>query len=156
MRKHNPLINSARGGRVLSALQRPWFTMRPPCGYGVLTTIGRVSGKPRYRCVRAVRRGNRVYLVAIKGMRTGWLRNALANPDVQLRIRSGKFGGAARKLRDEPERHLAKEAYYELLSPFEYLECANWLRGLPSRSRIRELHAGWFEQGVPLVIDLDR
>jgi len=156
LRKHNPFINSARGGQILSALQRPWFMLRPPHGYGVLMTTGRVSGKLRHRCVRAVQRDDRVYLVAIKGTRTGWLRNALANSNVSLRIRTGRITGTARELRRGPERREAREAYCEMLSPFEYLECVMWLRGLPSRSRIRELHASWFEHGVPLAIEVER
>jgi len=156
LRKHNPFINSARGGQVLSALQRPWFMLRPPRGYGVLMTTGRASGKPRHRCVRAVQRDDRVYLVAIKGMRTGWLRNALAKSDVRLCIRTGRITGTARELHGESERREAREAYCEMLGPFEYLECLMWLRGRPSRSRIRELHASWFEQGVPLVIEVER
>jgi deazaflavin-dependent oxidoreductase (nitroreductase family) len=61
-------------------MQLPLFLLRPPAGYGVLTTTGRRTGKTRRRCVRAIKRGDRVYLVAIKGSRTGWLRNVLASP----------------------------------------------------------------------------
>jgi F420H(2)-dependent quinone reductase len=85
-RKHNPFLNSATGGRILSALQLPLFLARPPLGYGVLATRGRRSGKARRRCVRVVMRGQLAYLVAIKGPRTAWLKNIQSNPHVRLRV----------------------------------------------------------------------
>lgn len=68
-RQHNPFINSAAGGRALSALQLPFFALRPPKGFGVLTTTGRKTGKTRRKCIRAIRRGDEAYIVAIKGAR---------------------------------------------------------------------------------------
>ncbi|KIA60116.1 hypothetical protein [Nocardia vulneris] len=35
--KHTVLIRTQRSGRILSALMMPWFRLRPPRGYGVLT-----------------------------------------------------------------------------------------------------------------------
>jgi hypothetical protein len=57
-RKLNPFINTPAGGRALSAMQLPFFLVRLPSGYGVLTTTGRKTGKVRRRCVRAIRRGD--------------------------------------------------------------------------------------------------
>jgi deazaflavin-dependent oxidoreductase (nitroreductase family) len=152
-RKRNPLINSAAGGRILSAAQLPLFTLRPPPGYGILTTTGRKTGKRRRRCVRAIRRGDRAYLVAIRG-RTGWLRNIEAHPEVQLRLRGGTLNGVAREVRDS-ERREAMEAYCDTPpSPFEYLEYSVWRSERPTATRIRELHRTWFETGKPLVVEL--
>src|SRR5438105_13662154 len=64
-RKRNPFTRSAQGGRVLSALMLPFFLVRPPAGFGVLTTTGRRTGKKRRKCVRAVRAGDRAYLVLL-------------------------------------------------------------------------------------------
>ena len=152
-RTHNPFINSARGGRVLSAMQLPLFLLRPPAGYGVLTTTGRRTGKARRRCVRAVKRGERAYLVAIKGSRTGWLRNVQANPEVRLRVREGTFTGIAREVQVQ-ERAEAIDAYCEAMSPFEYLEYSMWRRGRATPARIRQLHRSWFDEGSPLVVEL--
>lgn len=151
-RRHNPLINSATGARLLSASQLPLFKLRPPPGYGVLTTTGRRTGKRRSRCVRAVRRGDQAFLVAIKG-RTGWLANIRAHPEVRLRIRGGSFEGIAREPR-QAERERALEAYCEPLGWFEYLEYVNWRKGRPTPEGIRELHRAWFELGAPLVVEL--
>lgn len=153
-RTRNPFLNSPTGGRVLSTLQLPFFLARPPAGYGVLTTRGRMSGKARRRCVRVVRRGRLAYLVAIKGPRTAWVRNIEANPRVRLRVRGGTFAGTAREPADG-ERQVAADAYCELASRFEYLEYRMWRTDRPSPASIQALHRTWFETGMPLVVELD-
>ncbi len=152
-RTHNPLVSSAAGGRLLSTLQLPLFLLWPPTGYGVLTATGRKSGKRRRRCVRAVERNGLAYIVAIKGSRTGWLRNVQANPKVQLRIRSGTFDAIAREV-EAAEREAAEATYCEMKSRFEYLEYAMWRKGRPTPTKVRELHRRWFEEGTPLVVEL--
>ena len=154
-RKGNPFINSGKGGRTLSAMQLPLFLLRPPPGFGVITTIGRKSGKQRRRCIRAIRVGERVYVVAIKGASiTGWAKNALATPQVRLRIRGGSFEGRARELQGEAERDAAAQAYCGTANRFDYVECGLWHKGRPTRSKIEALHRSWFEQGTPLVVEL--
>jgi len=155
-RKHNFFINSSTGGRALSALQLPLFLLRPPAGYAVLTTTGRRTGKTRRRCVRAIRRGDRVYVVAIKGGATrGWLGNALAQPGVRLRLPGGTFPGRARTLAGETESREAREAYCDTITRFDYVTWMNWRRGRPTAGGIRRLLRGWFEDGTPLVVELD-
>lgn len=153
-RTRNPFIRSGRGGRTLSALQLPWFLLRPPSGYAVLTTTGRRTGKARRRCVRAVRRGERVYLVAMKGAATtGWAKNALATPDVRLRLSDGTLWGRARELGAEEERD-ARQAYCETVHWFDYLTWIIWRSGRPTGTRVRGLFREWFEHGTPLVVEL--
>jgi deazaflavin-dependent oxidoreductase (nitroreductase family) len=151
-RKHNPFINSPTGGRALSASQLPLFLVRPPRGYAVLTTTGRKTGKVRRRCVRAIRQGDLVYVVAIKG-KTQWARNVLANPAVRLRLPGGTFSGFAREV-SGTESQLAREAYCESVHRFDYLTWINWRKGRPTRARIRGLLREWFDQGTRLVIEL--
>jgi deazaflavin-dependent oxidoreductase (nitroreductase family) len=153
-RGHNPFLRSAAGVRALSVLQRPFFALLPPPGFGVLTTTGRKTGKTRRTPVRAIRRGNRAHLVAIAGDRNAWLKNARANPNVRLRVRGGMFSGVARELREEAETRDAMAAYCETVNWFDYFECAIWRKGRPARSKISDLHRTWFEQGIPVVIDL--
>ena len=152
-RKHNPFINSPAGGRALSALQLPFFLMRPPRGYGILTTTGRRTGRARRRCIRAIRRDDVVYVVAIKG-KTQWAMNALANPAVQLRLPGGNFSGRARVVSGETESRRAKQAYCESVHRFDYLTWINWRRGRPTRAKITELLRGWCDEGTHLVIEL--
>jgi deazaflavin-dependent oxidoreductase (nitroreductase family) len=153
-RRGNPLVQTPGGGRILSASQLPWFTVHPPSGFGVLTTRGRKTGRSRRRCVRAIRRGDRAYLVAIGGEFSGWLSNIRANPDVRLRIRGGSFEGVARELRGQAEREEAMAAFCETVNPFDYLECRAHRVGRPTRAKIEELHRTWFQGGVPLVVEL--
>lgn len=150
--RRNPLVNSKLGGRILSASQLWFFLWLPPRGYGVLTTIGRSTGKRRRRCVRVVRCGNAAVVVAIKGRKTGWLRNATANPEVRLRIR-GRFGeGVARTVRDPLELERARAAYVSQVFLFDYLTFVNWRRGRPTARRIQALTSTWFETGTPLIL----
>ena len=150
----NPLTTTGRGGRLLSKLQLPWFTLLPPNGYGVLTTTGRKSGRARQTCVRAVRRGDRVFVVAIGGRQAGWFRNLESNPRVGLRIRGGRFAGQAREVDVDLHRE-AEQAYCADTGLFELLESLMHLRGRPRRSRIRQMHRHWFDTGAPVVIDLE-
>jgi deazaflavin-dependent oxidoreductase (nitroreductase family) len=152
-RKHNPFINSAADGRALSAMQLPFFILRPPAGYGVLTTTGRKTGKTRRRCVRAIRRDDKAYIVAIKGARTGWLKNFRANPEVRLRVKGGAFAGIAREVQEAAERQEAMGAYCETVNSFEYLEYSMWRKGRATPSKIKELHRTWFIEGTPLVVE---
>lgn len=152
-RKKNPFLRSSTGGRVLSALMLPHFAILPPKGFGVLTTTGRKTGKTRRKCIRAIRRGDEVYVVAIRS--SAWLKNIGANPAVALRIRGGTFKGIARELRDPAEKIEAFAAYADTVNPFDYVECAMWKRGRPTRAKVTQLHSTWFERGTPLVIDLD-
>jgi deazaflavin-dependent oxidoreductase (nitroreductase family) len=153
-RKHNPFVRSAAGGRVLSALQLPWFEILPPLGFGVLTTTGRRTGKKRRKCVRAIRGGNRAYLVSIGGARAAWLNNIRANPDVRLRIRGGRFAARAKEVREAAEIDQAMALYCEAVNPFDYAECAMHRAGRPTRTKIKELHRRWFDTGIPLVVEL--
>lgn len=154
-RKRNPFTRSATGGRVLSAMQLPWFTLLPPAGFGVLTTTGRRTGKKRRKCVRAIRSGDSVYVVSIGGSRAAWLKNIRANPRVRLRMRGGTFSGVARELADPAERERAMSVYCGTVNRLDYAECRLHRGGRPTPARIEELHRSSFETGTPLVVDLD-
>jgi deazaflavin-dependent oxidoreductase (nitroreductase family) len=151
-RKRNLFVNKAGWARVLSASQEPFFRIRPPRGYGVLEMTGRRTGKTRSKCVRAIRDGDKAYLVSIRP--TAWLANVRANPHVRLRIRGGTFPGVVREPRAE-EVERARAVYCKPMGPFEYAECMMWRTGRPTRAKIDELHGDWFAQGTPLVIDLE-
>jgi deazaflavin-dependent oxidoreductase (nitroreductase family) len=162
--KHTRLLRSARDGKWLSAAMLPVFLLRPPSGFGVIETTGRKSGKMRRKCVRAIRRGNRVYLVQLRppevalrnpAALAGWVLNIRTNPNVKLRIRGGTFAGVARELSDPSELAQAREAFCERVHLFDYGECDVHLRGFPSRAKVKDLHRYWFETGVPLVVELE-
>lgn len=161
--KHRRLLRTGRDGRILSALMLPLLRWAPPAGYGVLTATGRRTGRLRQRCVRMLRDGDRIYLVALRlphiavsnpAAVQAWLHNIRANPKVRVRIRGGTFDGDAREIADADERELARSLICDGVFPNDYGECALHLRGLPTRTKIQELHRYWFKTGIPIVIDL--
>ncbi len=157
-RKRNPFMGSRTGGRVLSALMLPYFTALPPSGFGVLTTTGRRTGRKRRKCVHAIRRGDEAYMVMIRPKLAAgpaaWLLNIRADPRVRLRLSGGSYNGVARELADDAERERARRAYCETVTPFDYVECTFHRPGVPTRSKIMELHRSWFQTGIPLVVQL--
>jgi deazaflavin-dependent oxidoreductase (nitroreductase family) len=134
----------------------PFFLVRPPKGFGVITTTGRRTGKARRRCIRVVRAGDTAYAVAIKGAGTGWFKNARANPQVRLRIGGGTFDATAREVHDPAELERARRAYCDAVNWFDYLECAMHRSGRPTREKIRDLHRTWMERGAPIAFELRR
>jgi deazaflavin-dependent oxidoreductase (nitroreductase family) len=161
--KHARLIRSARDGRVLSALMLPFFAVRPPTGYGVITTTGRRTGKARRKCIRVTRRGSTAYVVMLRppelamarpSATAAWVWNIRANPAVRLRIGGRTFAGTARELKEPAELQQAREALCETVNLFDYGECDLHLRGLPTRAKIKELHHHWFDTGIALAVEL--
>ncbi len=154
--RKNPLTTTPLGGRILSAAQLPWFTLLPPRGFGVLTTIGRKSGKRRRKCVRVIRDGDRAYLVSLRGSTGAWFLNLKANPQVKLRIRDGTFNGLAREIADPEEFDQAKRLYCGSVNPLDRIEYRMHRSDTPSADKIRELHEKWFTNGTPVVVELSR
>jgi deazaflavin-dependent oxidoreductase (nitroreductase family) len=161
--KHRRIIRSSRGGRRLSAAMLPLLLMRPPRGYGVLTTTGRKTGKRRRKCIRMERRGRKVYLVQLRPPEVAlanptavasWLWNIRSNPNVELRLRGGTFAGIAREITDPAELAEARQALCEPVNLTDYGECSIHLRGRPTRAKIQELHRYWVETGIPIAVDL--
>lgn len=152
--RKNPLTTTHVGGRILSGSQLPWFTLLPPRGFGVLTTTGRKTGKKRRKCVRAMRDGDKVYLVALRGSTAGWFRNLKAKPEVKLRIRGGFFRGRAREITDEAEFEHARDVYCATMNPLDRMEYRMHRSDSPSADKIRTMHYKWFTNGSPVVIEL--
>lgn len=100
-----------------------------------------------------MRDGAKVYVVAIGGNRSAWLQNMRADPQVELRIRGGRFRGRAREL-TASERQRAERIYAARTSPFEFLESLAHLRGWPRRDKSQRLHEHWFRTGAPMVVEL--
>ena len=156
-RKGNPFMRSPTGGRVLSAMMLPLFILRPPSGFGVITTTGRRTGKKRRKCIRAIRQGEQTYIVMIRPKITykasAWVLNIRADPNVFLRMRGGTFAGLARELDDDEELQRARELYCGAVNHFDYGECTFHRSGRPTRAKIEALHRIWFDTGIPLVVE---
>lgn len=152
--RRNPLTTTFTGARVLNTFQVPWFTMLPPRGFGVLTTIGRRSGKTRRTCVRAIRNADRVYLVSLTGSGAAWFLNMTANPHVKLRIRDGSLDGLAHAITDPAELEEGRRVYSGTVHRFDHIEYRMHRTGAPSGEKIRALHEKWYTDGTPVVIEL--
>lgn len=161
--KHGRLVRRPRDGRLLSAGMAPFFRLRTPRGYGILTTTGRKTGLPRPKCVRIFRDGDRAYLVQLMpphvtvqrpGQVNAWLHNVRADPNVTVKLPGGAYSGVAREITDPGELATARALLCDTVVFLDFGECALHLRGLPSRAKIRELHAYWFDTGRAVAIDL--
>jgi deazaflavin-dependent oxidoreductase (nitroreductase family) len=161
--KHRRLLRSERDGRILSALMLPFLAIRAPAGYAVLTTTGRKSGIQRRKCVRAIRRGERVFIVQLRPPElaierpnavAAWVWNIRSNPNVRLRIGMRTYAGSAREIDDPLELEHAREAICATVHWTDYDECLLHMRGLPTREKIKALHRYWFDTGIPLVVEL--
>jgi deazaflavin-dependent oxidoreductase (nitroreductase family) len=150
-------VTSAREKRIvtrsLRALHWPWFAVWMPTNVAALTTTGRKSGRPRTTFVRAYRDGDKAYLVSIGGERALWLKNMRANPKVTLRFRRETLRGIARDPRNDTERQAVSDAFCGSTHPFDYAENIFHRKGLPTRTKIIELHAAWLEGGTPVIVD---
>lgn len=81
-----------------------------------IVTVGRVSGEPRPVRIWFSTVGDRVYLLSQDRDRAHWVRNAVAQPLVQIRIGERRneraFEGRARVIGpDEPEDQIARETW---------------------------------------------
>jgi deazaflavin-dependent oxidoreductase (nitroreductase family) len=161
--KHRRLLRSEKDGRTLSALMLPLLWPHAPKGFVILTTTGRKSGKTRRKCLRAIRRGNRVYLVALRPPElaierplavSAWVWNIRANPSVRIHVGWRTYAGVAREIDEAGELELAREAICETVNLGDYVECLLHLRGLPTRAKLMALHRYWFDTGIPLVVEL--
>ncbi len=150
----NPLTTTRIGARILNVLQVPLFKLLPPRGYAVLTTTGRKTGKTRRNCVRAIRDGDKVYLVSLPGRYGGWFRNIQAQPQVTLRMRGGTFDGVAREITDRDEYETARTIYCGTVTPFDRGTYLVHRPNRPTPERIREMLERWFSVCTPLVVEL--
>lgn len=162
---HRRLLESAADGARLSAIMLPTFAVAAPPGHGVLTTIGRKSGQPRQKVIRVIRRGDKAFVVMLRPPAlarerpdavSAWMLNIRSDPRVTLRLGRRTFNGVAREIDAPAELESAREAICETVHIVDYGECLLHLRGLPTRSKIKDLHRYWFETGVPVAVDLDQ
>jgi deazaflavin-dependent oxidoreductase (nitroreductase family) len=139
--------------RPLRAIHRLWFAVWMPTNVAALITTGRKSGKPRTTFVRAYRDADKVYLVSITGEHALWLKNIRANPEVTLRFRRDTVTGIARDPHNDAERQAIHDAFCGSAHPFDYGENLLHRKGLPTRTKIIELHTAWLEGGTRIIVD---
>lgn len=69
----------------------------------LLTTTGRKSGKRRVTPLQYEELDGKIYVTAAYGLKADWVRNILADPCVEARIKQRRFQGKALVITD-PER----------------------------------------------------
>jgi deazaflavin-dependent oxidoreductase (nitroreductase family) len=141
--------------RALRAIHQPWFAAWMPTGVAALTTTGRKSGRPRTTFVRAYRDADKAYLVSITGENALWLKNIRADPKVTLRFRRETLHGIARDPSNDTERKAVSDAFCSDPHAFDYAENLFHRKGLPTRTKIVELHVAWLAGGTPLIVDVN-
>lgn len=69
----------------------------------LLTTTGRGSGLPRVTPLQYETDGENFYVGAVRGLKSDWVRNILASPQVELRVKNHHLQGTAEVIQN-PER----------------------------------------------------
>lgn len=118
----------------------------------VLTLTGD-SYRTRSRRELLAKDRNKAYVVSIGGEHALWLKNIRANPKVTLRFRRDTLTGIARDPYDAAERQAVHDAFCGSAHPFDYAENLLHRKGLPTRTKIIELHTAWLEGGTPVIVD---
>jgi deazaflavin-dependent oxidoreductase (nitroreductase family) len=114
------------------------------------------SGKARPQSVRAIREGDQVFLVCMMGHRASWLKNIRACPQVTIRLGNDILRGTARETVDLAERHRAAEVYVGTIDSSDYFDYVVYCWSIPTRRRVERAHRRWFDEWVPVVIELER
>jgi len=61
----------------------------------LLTTTGRISGKKRVTPLQYETDGDVIYLGAVRGLKSDWVKNILADPQVEVQVKSRRFKALA-------------------------------------------------------------
>ena len=153
----NPFALSRWFHRLGNAFVAPLFRLGPmPAGFALLTVTGRKTGRPRTRPVRAVRRDDTLYAVALLGERSDWLRNARAKPEITVKLGSRRFEARVRELADPAEQEAAADLFVREVVRFDYVDYSGYEWAFPSRGSIREAHRRWLQKGTLVAIELER
>jgi len=88
------------------------------------------------------------------GERAHWLHNIRADSQVTIRLHNETLRGRARQVLDPDERRRAAEAYIPTTGWSDYFDYIVYHWAFPTRAKIERAHRSWFEQGVPVVIEL--
>lgn len=153
----NPFAGSRGYARLSNVFMRPLFSLLPvPRGFALLTVTGRRSGRPRQRPIRAVRRDDTLFAVAMLGERSDWLRNVRKEPRVRVKIGGELHAGLAREVTETTEREAAIDAYVQDVVPADYSDYIGYHWGWPTRRGIEKAHRTWAREGIMVAIDLER
>jgi len=66
----------------------------------LLTTVGRKSGRPRTTPLQYEEVDGAIYIGAARGQKADWFRNIVANPQVEIQVKSRHLRGVAEPVTD--------------------------------------------------------
>ena len=96
--------------------------------YCYLTTIGRVSGRPREIEIWFGLEAATLYMLSGGGERSDWVRNLQREPAVTVRIGSSTLPGRARIVSDPEEDERARRLVYDKYSARYSGDLGSWRR----------------------------
>src|SRR5262245_18539770 len=126
-----------------------------PTGLGIVTVTGRKSGKAYTRPMRVVVDGDRGYAQALLGSRADWVHNVRTNPAVQIKLGGKTYQATAREIVDADERARARAIYHPVVGWYDYFDYVTYLWGIPTKSKLLRQHDEWFDEGTPVVFELE-
>ncbi|NWG07026.1 MAG: nitroreductase family deazaflavin-dependent oxidoreductase [Chloroflexi bacterium] len=107
----------------------------------LLTTTGRRSGKKRVTPLQYEKIGSDYYLGAARGLSADWVRNILANPQVEVRVGAKHFWGTAEVVNDAARfadfMEVRLERHPRMVGLI--MEKAHGLPRHPSRAQLEEM-----------------
>jgi deazaflavin-dependent oxidoreductase (nitroreductase family) len=93
--------------------------------YCYLTTVGRVSGRPREIEIWFGLRGS-LYMLSGGGDRSDWVKNLMREPAVTVRIAGAQMQGRARVVEDPAEADVARGLLFDKYSSRYGGDLENW------------------------------
>ena len=93
-----------------------------------LTTTGRISGRPHTIEIWFALHEQTLYLLSGGRDKSDWVKNALQNPAVQVKINSSIFTGTARLVTGTEEDTLARKIVFEKYVPRTSDDLVDWSR----------------------------
>ncbi len=93
-----------------------------------LTTTGRISGRPHTIEIWFAIHEQTLYMLSGGRDKSDWVKNALQNPTVQVKINSAQFTGTARLIANTEEDALARTIVFEKYTPRSSDDLVNWSR----------------------------
>src|SRR5579859_6362269 len=92
-----------------------------------LTTTGRVTGRPHTVEIWFALHGSTLYILSGGLDRADWVKNALRQPRVSIKIRDHVLQGLARRVKNDEEDTLARKLLFDKYSPTDD-DLEEWVR----------------------------
>ena len=104
-----------------------------------LTTTGRISGRPHTIEIWFAIHEQTLYMLSGGRDKSDWVKNALQNPTVQVKINSTLFTGTVRLITGIEEDALARKIVFEKYAP-----------------RSSDNLVDWSRTSLPVAVDIER